>query len=205
MPKEEQDFLHKHNKMIYSRLKKLAPNRMYVVGNDDSISSVWSRLMIENESETPAYDEMCLFVQNEAVTPISIHNLVHRYGNSWQIKEIIPKRLDEMQNEAYIYLLALDRSRSNSEAREMTANYELYIRAMGYHDNSTDYNSEVDRTKLESFCLIFLFPITSLMQLVKHNLILWNRTITLHKKWTIKFSLIFNRISKLIEKKTFTL
>jgi hypothetical protein len=147
--KDEEDFSNKHNEKIYSLLPKLARIRIYVVGNGDCISNKWSKLMIANESNAQEYDEMCIFMQNEPVTSMDMHNLVHREGSSWRMSKIIPETLDEIQDKSYIYLHALDRGRSNLQAREMTANNELCMWGMGYYDSSSKFSSEVGRTNFK--------------------------------------------------------
>jgi hypothetical protein len=102
--------------------------------------------MIANESDAQEYDEMCIFMQNEPVTSMDMHNLVHREGSSWRMSRIMPETLDEIQNKSHIYLYALDRGHSNSQAREMTANTELCMWAMGYYNSSGKYSGEVRRT-----------------------------------------------------------
>jgi len=153
MSQEEKEFSNQHNKKIASYLKRLARIRIYVIGNCDNITNSWSKLMIENESNTPEYDEMCIFLCNEPVTPLTVHSLVHREGSSWPVKKIEPKALYDMQNESHVYLIALDRGRSNLQSREMSVNIDLCRWAMGYHDDNTKYSTEVEDINLNNYVL----------------------------------------------------
>jgi hypothetical protein len=149
--------VNKQNKIICSLIKKLAPIRIYIVGNEEAISNNWSKLMIENEEDNsgqkaPQYDQWCTFVENEPVPIETIHNLVHHYGNSWKVTNITPIRLDDhITRDAFNFLVALDRSHTTLEAREMVANIELSLWAMDYHENSTEHSTKVCKIKLRNF------------------------------------------------------
>jgi hypothetical protein len=165
MSAEDRAFVRHQKKIICSLLKKIAPIRIYIIGNDENISNEWSELMIKNEPNNhghtvPQYDQWCTFVENEPITSETVHKLVHRYSSSWQLTNITPVRLDTIRNDIH-FLPAFDRSHTTLEAREMTANIELCLWAMNYHENSTKYSSEVERKKIGIFFKILFTLIVS--------------------------------------------
>ena len=156
---EDQAFLNSQNQIICSLLRKLARIRIYVVGNEKSISNKWSRLLIEYEPDNagqniPQYDQFCTFVENECVKPEILHDLIHCNGNLWQIKTIIPTDIDQIRDDMY-FVTALDQSHITLEAREMIANVQLRTWAMNYHEHNPGYSSEV--SKINQIFLKYLF------------------------------------------------
>jgi hypothetical protein len=150
MSQEDRAFVNQQNEILCSLAKKIAPIRIYVVGNEENISNKWSQLMLENEPDNAdptalLYDQCCTFVQNEPVTAESLHNFVHRHGSSWKVTNIMPIRLDKIREDPS-FLIALDRSRTTLESREMIAHIELSLWIMSYHDASATYSNKVYRT-----------------------------------------------------------
>ena len=80
-------------------IKSLSPVRFYLYGNQLSISSEWSKLMIATERDVMAdEDNWCAFLENQSIDNEIKWNLPFMFGREWKVSRVAPlafSRLDE--------------------------------------------------------------------------------------------------------------
>ncbi|CAF1089465.1 unnamed protein product [Adineta steineri] len=85
-------------KYIGELIRKLSPLRLYLYGNNESISSQWSDLMISCETHVMEdEDSWCAFIENEQIDDGIKWNFGFLFGGKWQIKRLSPINLTELQ------------------------------------------------------------------------------------------------------------
>lgn len=94
-------------------IKSLSPIRLYLYGNQQSIASAWSDLMVSTETQMmDDEDSWCAFLENEPIEDEIKWKLASLLGHKWKVKCIAPLRLaalaetfdwhDEFVREGYL-------------------------------------------------------------------------------------------------------
>ena len=86
-----------HPLYICSLIKKLSPLRLYLYGNETIISSEWSNLLINGETEVMEdEDSWCAFIENEYIDDDMKWNIGPMFGEKWKVKRIAPNNLNDI-------------------------------------------------------------------------------------------------------------
>ncbi len=105
-------------------IKKLSPIRLYLYGNELSILSEWSKLMIESENDLmDDEDNWNAFIENEFIDNEIKWNFGFIFGKNWKISRISPVDLNQLTDDPR-FQSALRRSHITFAQRqiEVTAN-----------------------------------------------------------------------------------
>ena len=92
---------HKYRVKILDLIKKMSFIRMYLVGNESTISSHCSKQMIARENDTaheenPSFIDRCVFIQNEDIKNEMKYNFFKEFASCWQQSFIKPISLTEL-------------------------------------------------------------------------------------------------------------
>ncbi len=90
-------FDHEDSNKICDILKKLAPIRLYLYGNEYSIKSEWSNPIISAETATMANeDNWCVLVNKEPIYEEIKWTILSLYSSEWQIEKVASINLDDL-------------------------------------------------------------------------------------------------------------
>ena len=94
-------FGYKYREKILDLIKNMSFIRMYLVGNESTISSHYSKQMIARENDTaheekPSFIDRCVFMQNEDIKNDMKYNFFKEFASCWQQSFIKPISLTEL-------------------------------------------------------------------------------------------------------------
>ena len=97
LPYSEALFGNEDPQYICELITKLSPLRLYLYGNEEFISSEWSKLMIGCETRVMEdEDSWCAFIENECIDDDIKWNFGPLFGQRWQVKRLSPINLTEL-------------------------------------------------------------------------------------------------------------
>ena len=123
-------FEYEDPKVICRWLRLLCPIRMYLYGNEQIIPNEWSKEMASHEPDHSVKrivndDDWCVFIENEPINDDIKWNFSSRYGQSWQIKNLTPTKLETLNNNLR-FRSALRRSTITYQNRMSTVTAQIF-------------------------------------------------------------------------------
>ncbi|CAF1230623.1 unnamed protein product [Adineta ricciae] len=91
LPYDNLLFANEHPNNMCQRIKNLSPIRFYLYGNESSIQSEWSKLMISTETDVMQdEDNWCAFLENERVQDDVKWNFAFTCTKEWKVSRVAP-------------------------------------------------------------------------------------------------------------------
>ncbi len=126
LPYTEILFNYEHPEYICELIKKLSPLRLYLYGNEESIPSDWSNLMINHETQVMEdEDSWCAFIENEYIDDEMKWNIGPMFGGKWQVKRLAPINLTELDKNLR-FQSALCRAYKTFDPRQIETTSEIF-------------------------------------------------------------------------------
>ena len=154
LPYSETLFQHESPEYICQLITKLSPIRLYLYGNNESIYSNWSDLMINQETTVMEdEDSWCAFIENGRISDEMKWNIGSSLGGKWQVKRISPICLTELDRNLR-FQSALRRAFKTFGRRQIEVTSEIFAR----HDKCVREGFiQLEVTNIFLFCTIQFF------------------------------------------------
>lgn len=119
-------FEHEHPPSIRDFIRRLSPLRLYLYGNEEAITSEWSKLMITRETNLmDDEDNWCAFIENEEINNEIKWNIGTMFGEKWHIKRLTPINLTDL-NKNLRFQSALRRAFKTFDRRQLEITAEIF-------------------------------------------------------------------------------
>ena len=129
-PYNETLFHHENPQYICQLITKLCPIRLYLYGNEETISSQWSAMMISQETTVMEdEDSWCAFIENESISDEIKWNIGPMFGAKWQVKRVTPITLTGLDRNLR-FQSALRRALKTLSPRQIEVTSEIFA----WHD-----------------------------------------------------------------------
>lgn len=124
-------FQHESPTNICQMLKELCPVRFYLLGNEPTIRSVWSKTMVAEEADQSASDfineyDCYWFLEHEPIKESIKWDFKTRHGENWKVKHLRPIQSSSVIENIF-FRSALRRSHKSLGARQVRITAKLLI------------------------------------------------------------------------------
>jgi hypothetical protein len=144
-------FRYNQTKIICDNIKKLAPIRIYLVGNKRTIENEFSALLVEDELDNGdndkfEYVERCTFMEHESVVDEIKRDVPGYLGCKWKVTKTIPLRLDDDIKKDTKFHQACLYVYDTLPPRETKTNLNMNLckQSVHYREYSTDHSMKVN-------------------------------------------------------------
>jgi hypothetical protein len=131
---------------IFQCIPKLAPIRLYLVGNENEIVHDLARVLIRRELNNGAlkYKDTCTFMEYEPVKPEIRNNVAGFLRATWQLdrSRTIPIRLDDIERDAN-FKIAVESVYDTHPQREDHTKVAVWMQNANYCKTTSDFSDEV--------------------------------------------------------------
>ena len=139
-------FEHEDPVLVCSWLRALAPIRLYLYGNEQTIPHEWSKMMISNEVDSTTTggnndDDWHAFLEHQLIKDSMKWNFKILFASTWQIKQYAPLQLSTLE-ENIRFQSALRRAHKTYHLRMSSVSEKIF----NWYDSACEngyFNSEV--------------------------------------------------------------
>ncbi|UJR32556.1 hypothetical protein I4U23_020017 [Adineta vaga] len=126
LPYDKLLFSNDHPNFLCRLIKSLSPIRFYLYGNELSILSEWSKLMISTERDVmDDEDNWCAFLENELVHNEIRWNFAFTYGRQWKVSRVAPTDFNQLDENPRFHS-ALRRAHVTFAERQIEVTSEIF-------------------------------------------------------------------------------
>ena len=126
LPYTEALFKNESPSYMIELIKALSPIRLYLYGNQQSLVSAWSNLMVSTEIQMmDDEDSWCAFLENEPIDDEMKWNLGSFLGHKWKVKRLAPLRLAAL-GENLRFQSALRRAQNTVGHRQLQVTKKVF-------------------------------------------------------------------------------